>query len=111
MISDTYGVMVLKLEFWLSMLIFLGGGALIWHDMSLITPIFTIWGILITFWFKSREAEKTSSNLITALQQQPPSQIPQIPQIPQEPQIPITEKPAEPRAPQYMQPSGDAKNV
>jgi hypothetical protein len=84
--SEKYGVLVLKYEFLLSVILFTGGGLLIWQDKSLITPIFTIFGVLITFWFNRRSSETTASNLMTAMQTQPPPQIPQIPQIPQEPQ-------------------------
>lgn len=111
MISEKYGVMALVFEFWLSVIILVGGGALMWHNSAFIAPIFGLWGSLVIFWFSRRQAEATANNLMTAMQQQPPV-IMQPTVIPQEPTaMPIKDQPAQPNAQQYMQPTGDAKNV
>lgn len=68
---ESYGVMALKFEFWLSAIIFIGGGALIWHDHSLESLVFMAFTAVITFWFTRRQQDNNSSNLINAMQQQP----------------------------------------
>src|SRR5690348_877671 len=69
MITEKYGVMALKFEFWLSAIIFIGGGALIWHDQALVSQVFLLWGVLLTFWFNRRQSESTASSMITQQQQ------------------------------------------
>lgn len=99
MMSETYGVIVLKLEFWITTIILLGGGALMWHDQTFMTPVFAIWAMVIGFWFNRRSSETTASNLMTAMQTQPPITL-QPTVIPQQPTaVPIAEQPKESRAP------------
>lgn len=76
--TDRYGVMALKFEFWLSVIIFVGGGLLIWQNPEYMTQIFVLWGVVLTFWFSRRQADQSTSSIMTAMQQlplQPPKQV------------------------------------
>lgn len=86
-----YGVIALKLEFLLSIVIFLGGGALVWHDGSYMTQIFMIWTALVTFWFTRRSAEQSATNLIDTSKNAQPIVVD--PQLIAKQQIKITEQP------------------
>lgn len=72
--TDRYGVMSLILEFWISIVVLIGGGFLMYSGKSTELAISAITAV-ITFWFSRRQAEQLIYKQQQAqdAQQTPPS--------------------------------------
>lgn len=79
--KSSYEVIALKLEFWLSVIVLIGGGALIWHNASFMPQVFMVYSAIVTFWFARRQSDSNQQAAATMLQipQQPDPQQPKKP--------------------------------